>query len=146
MPRAVKEWIGKTPDAKVPPRVRLRIFKAYDGCCYLSGRPIRPGDAWELEHKVALIHGGEHREQNLAPVLPEFHKAKTAAEMKVKAKTDAIAKKHLRIVPDGPKMQGKGFATTKSRAAKKAKAATKLPLPRRVKDVFGRPINEARND
>lgn len=132
MPRKVKEWIASSPDAKVPPRVRLRIFKAFDGCCYLSGRPIRPGEAWELEHKVALILGGEHRESNLAPALAEFHKAKTAAEMKVKAKTDAIAKKHLRIVGDGPKMQGQPFATTKTREAKKQKASNKLPMqPRR---------------
>lgn len=136
MARKVKEWIGATPDTKVPPRVRLRIFKAFDGCCYLSGRPIRPGEAWELEHKVALILGGEHRESNLAPALTEFHKAKTAAEMKVKAKTDAIAKKHLRIVDDGPKMEGQGFPITKSRAAKKQKASTKLPLPAR-RPMFG---------
>ena len=109
MARKVAEWVGKTPDSKVPDRVRLRIFKAYEGCCYLSGRPIRPGEAWELEHKVALILGGEHRESNLAPALSEFHKPKTAAEMKIKAKTDAIAKKHLGIkrpkqrIPSPPK-------------------------------------------
>ncbi|WP_024586057.1 hypothetical protein [Aliihoeflea sp. 2WW] len=137
MPRKVKEWIGKTPDAKVPPRVRLRVLRAYDGCCYLSGRPIAPGEPWELEHKVALILGGEHRESNLAPALAEFHKAKTAAEMKVKAKTDALAKKHLRIVDDGPKMQGQPFATTKTRAEKKAKAADKLPLPARQRPLYG---------
>ncbi|MDF1599672.1 HNH endonuclease [Mesorhizobium sp. YIM 152430] len=126
MPRAVKEWIGKTPDSKVPPRVRLRILRAYDGCCYLSGRPIAPGEPWELEHKVALILGGEHRESNLAPALAEFHKAKT----------DAVAKKHLRIVDDGPKMQGQPFATTKTRAEKKAKAADKLPLPARQRPLY----------
>jgi 5-methylcytosine-specific restriction endonuclease McrA len=136
MGRKVKEWIGKTPDAKVPPRVRLRILRAYDGCCYLSGRPIAPGEPWELEHKVALILGGEHREANLAPALTEFHKAKTAAEMKVKAKTDAIAKKHLRIVDEGPKMKGQSFATTKTREAKKQRAADKLPLPPR-RAMFG---------
>lgn len=109
MARTVAEWVGKTPDSKVPDRVRLRIFKAYEGRCYLSGRPIRPGEAWELEHKVALILGGEHRESNLAPALSEFHKPKTAAEMKIKAKTDAIAKKHLGIkrpkqrIPSPPK-------------------------------------------
>lgn len=101
MPRSVEEWIGKTPDSKVPDRVRLRIFKSYEGRCYLSGREIQPGEKWEVEHKVALILGGEHRESNLAPALSEFHKPKTAAEMKVKAKTDAIAKKHLGI--DKPK-------------------------------------------
>jgi 5-methylcytosine-specific restriction enzyme A len=135
MSRKVKEWVGEHDDAKVPPRVRLRILRAYNNRCYLSGREIRPGDAWELEHKVALILGGEHRESNLAPALPEFHKAKTAAEMAVKAKTDALAKKHLRIVDaDGPKIKSAGFALTRKQAEKRAKresrASFKQPLPR----------------
>ena len=36
MSRALPEWIGKTPDAKVPPRVRLRIFLREGGPDYLS--------------------------------------------------------------------------------------------------------------
>ena len=39
--RAVPEWIGATPDTKVPERVRLRVFNAYGGVCYLSKRKIR---------------------------------------------------------------------------------------------------------
>lgn len=128
-PRSVPEWIGSTPDAKVPPRVRLRIFKRYEGRCYMSGREIRPGDAWELEHRTALILGGEHRESNLAPVLGEFHKAKTAAEMKVKAKTDALAKRHVGIV-DPPKMQGAPFQKSRKAARRQQVAASKLPVPR----------------
>lgn len=129
MARTVTEWIGKTPDSKIPDRVRLRIFNRFDGRCYLSGREIRPGDAWEIEHRVALILGGEHRESNMAPVLAEFHKQKTAAEMKVKAKTDAIAKKH------------NGIKKPSSALAKKDRAPKRLTkeLPRRVRDVFGRP-------
>ena len=42
MSRAVPEWIGKTPDTKVPPRVRLRVFEKHDGTCHISGRKIRP--------------------------------------------------------------------------------------------------------
>jgi 5-methylcytosine-specific restriction enzyme A len=95
--RSVEEWIGKSDDAKVPPRVRLRIFNAHNGICHLSGRKIAAGEAWELEHVKALILGGEHRENNLAPALIEAHKRKTAMEMKVKAKIDRVAKKHLGI-------------------------------------------------
>lgn len=135
MARNPPEWIGATPDAKVPPRVRLRIFQRYGGRCYLSDREIRPGDAWELEHRTALILGGEHREANLAPVLPEFHKAKTAAEMKVKAKTDALAKRHVGIV-DPPKMQGAPFPKTRKAARRQQVAASKLPIPRRARPMY----------
>jgi 5-methylcytosine-specific restriction enzyme A len=97
MPRAVPEWIGKTPDTPVPERVQLRVLRAYDYRCYLTGKEIVPGDDWEIEHKHALILGGENRESNLAPALTEPHKRKTAVEMKVKAKIDRLAKKHRGI-------------------------------------------------
>jgi 5-methylcytosine-specific restriction protein A len=132
MARSVPEWIGKADDARVPPRVRLRIFRAYEGRCYLSGREIRPGEAWELEHKVALILGGEHRESNLAPALAEFHKAKTAAELKVRAKTDAIAKRHRGIV-GAPKLKGAPFAKTgKSARREKHAAEVRHLAPKRL--------------
>ena len=41
MTRSVPKWIGKTDDAMPPPRVRLRIFEAYNGVFGLSGRKIR---------------------------------------------------------------------------------------------------------
>lgn len=118
MARSVPEWIGRTPDSKIPDRVRLRVFNRFDGRCYLSGREIRPGDPWELEHRVALILGGEHRESNMAPVLAEFHKQKTAAEMKVKAKTDAIAKKHLGIKRPKQAIKSPGFPKSDKRSPK----------------------------
>lgn len=95
--RSVDEWIGEHPDQAVPPRVRLRVFERYGGRCYLSGRLIRPGDAWDLEHIRALSLGGEHRESNLAPALKEPHKIKTKADRKAKAKADRTRKKHLGI-------------------------------------------------
>jgi len=95
--RAVEEWIGKTDDSPVPPRVRLRVFERFGGRCYLSGRLLRPGDPWEIEHVVALSNGGQHREANLAPVCAAAHKVKTAQDRRVKAKTDRIRKKHIGI-------------------------------------------------
>lgn len=145
MRRAIPEWVGKTPDTKVPDRVRLRIFQRYEGRCYLSGREIRPGDAWELEHRTALILGGEHRESNLAPVLAEFHKAKTAAEMKVKAKTDALAKRHVGIV-DPPKMQGAPFQKSRKAARRQQIAANKLPIPPASRNPLYRGKESAHDD
>lgn len=97
MSRAVAEWIGKTPDAKIPPRVKVRVFERYGGRCYLSTRLIRAGEAWECDHIIALCNGGEHRESNLAPALVGAHQVKTCADVAEKA--DAYRKRtnHLGI-------------------------------------------------
>jgi 5-methylcytosine-specific restriction enzyme A len=95
--RTVEEWVGKTDDSAIPPRVRLRVFEKYNGVCYLSGVKIRPGDKWEIEHVQALCNGGEHREENMAPALVGAHKAKTAADRREKAKNDRVRKRHLGI-------------------------------------------------
>lgn len=107
--RALPEWIGATPDTPAPPRVRLRVFEAYGGRCYLSGRKIMPGDAWELDHIKALTNGGENRETNLAPALKEKHREKTAEDVALKSKTYRQRAKHLGIWPKGPKIQSRGF-------------------------------------
>lgn len=98
--RSVPEWRGKTPDSKVPPHVRMRVFLAYDGRCYLTGRKIMPADHWELDHVTALINGGAHIESNLAPVLRDAHRIKTKADVREKSKIARIRKKHLGIKPD----------------------------------------------
>ena len=95
--RSVPEWVGKTPDTAVPPRVRLRVFEACDGKCYLTGRKITAADKWEIEHVIALSLGGENREGNLAPALAKAHKEKTADDVARKAKCDRVRKKHLGI-------------------------------------------------
>lgn len=93
--RTVDEWIGKTDDSRVPDRVRIRVLERYGNKCYLTGREIRPGDKWEIEHVVSLILGGQNRETNLAPALAAPHKLKTAVEMAVKSKIAKVKKKHF---------------------------------------------------
>lgn len=95
--REVEEWIGKHDDSPIPARVRLRVFERHNGVCYLSGRKIRPGDKWEIEHIKALSLGGQHREFNFAPALVVPHRAKTAIDRRIKAKNDRVRKKHLGI-------------------------------------------------
>ena len=109
--RAVPEWIGSTPDAKVPPRVRVRIFEAHDGHCHWTGRRIMAGEAWELEHRVALCNGGEHRESNLAPILAgKPHREKTAEDVGEKSKVYRMRAKHLGLWPKSPRpLRGRGF-------------------------------------
>lgn len=121
--RAVEEWIGKTDDQKVPPRVRLRIFERENGTCHISGRKIGPGEKWQLEHKQALILGGQHRETNLFPALVDPHKEKTATEMKVKAKTDAVRKKHIGITSPAGTLKSAGFPISEKSAVRQPKQA-----------------------
>lgn len=116
MTRSVDEWVAKHDDQKVPPRVRQRVFDRHNGICHLTGRAIQPGERWELEHVVALILGGQHRENNLAPALASAHKVKTATEMKVKAKTDAVRKKHLGITRPAGKLRSAPFPKSEKSA------------------------------
>ncbi len=97
MTRSVPLWVGKTDDAAIPPRVRLRVFERFGGVCQLSRRKIMAGDAWQVDHIIALANGGTHSEDNLQPVLVDAHKAKTALDVKIKAKVARQKAKHLGI-------------------------------------------------
>lgn len=117
MPRSVPEWIGKTDDEAIPLRVRIRVFERYHAHCYRSGRPIRVGDRWALDHIIALANGGQHRETNLAPILLDSHKAKTKEDLALKSKIYrkktaflGLKKRKWRPIP-GSKASGlkKGF-------------------------------------
>lgn len=92
--REVDEWVGKTADTKVPPHVRARIFQRCGGRCHISGRQIRAGEPWDLDHIKALEDGGEHRESNLAPALKDKHIEKTAAENRQRATERRKFQKH----------------------------------------------------
>lgn len=78
-------------------RVRIRVFERHNGICHISGRKIRPGDKWEIDHVIALVNGGENRETNLAPALADAHRAKTAQDVAQKAKDRRVRAKHLGI-------------------------------------------------
>lgn len=97
MTRAVSEWIGKTPDSPIPPRVKLRIFERNKGKCHITGVKIRAGDQWDCDHVIALCNGGENRESNLAPAIKSAHRKKTAEDVAQKAKDRRIRSKHLGI-------------------------------------------------
>lgn len=97
MSRTVPEWVGRTDDTPVPPRVKLRVFEKYKGICYLSDRKIMPGDRWDTEHKIALCNGGENRESNLAPALADKHKKKTAEDVALKSLNYRKRAKHVGI-------------------------------------------------
>jgi 5-methylcytosine-specific restriction enzyme A len=110
MTRSVPEWRGKTDDAKVPPRVRLRCFERAGGVCHISGRKIAAGEKWELDHIKPLILGGKHAEFNLAPALVAPHREKSAGEVTLKSKIERMRQKHLGIFAKSPfKIRSRGF-------------------------------------
>lgn len=128
--RTIPEWRGKTDDAKVPDRVRLRVWLDHEGICWLSKRKIRPGELWELEHKVALCNGGQHRETNLAPALKDKHKVKTAADVAEQAFVRRKQKADVGIRA-APKLQGRGFDPRPPQRRASSPLSKSLP-PRRL--------------
>lgn len=97
MPREVAEWIGSTPNVPIPDRVRLRVFLKAEGKCQTCSRQIRGGDKWALDHKIALINNGEHRETNLQMLCEWCHSKKTKSDTAEKSKTYAKRKSNYGI-------------------------------------------------
>ena len=95
MSRSVPEWIGKTDDQAIPPRVRLRIFEKCQGKCVVCGNSIRGSLLPAYDHIVSLVNGGENRENNLQLLCVPCHKAKTAQDVKEKA---TVARKRMRHI------------------------------------------------
>jgi len=111
MTRAVPEWIGKTPNSPVPPRVKLRVFQKFDGICPKCTRRLQPKH-WDTDHKIALINGGENRESNLQPLCDTpCHSQKTKQDIAQKSETyrkqskSAGVKRMKRTIP-GRKFNG----------------------------------------
>jgi len=109
MARSVSEWIGKTPDTKIPPRVRLRIFEREKGICHLCKQPIQVGQKWEANHDPALINGGENRESMIFPAHDKCHKAHTAQAVAEKAKVAALRAKHIGAARPKGTIKSRGF-------------------------------------
>lgn len=93
--RSNEEWVGKTDDTPVPPRVRDRVFLAKGGRCHKCTRKIRAGETWTCEHVIALINGGKNAERNLDLTCCNCLPAKNAEDLAEKSKIYAIRSKHL---------------------------------------------------
>ena len=98
MPRSVPEWIGTTPDTAIPARVKMRL-RVFTFECPVCRRPDylwRDTDS-QVDHIVALVNGGENRENNLQIICGSCHKAKTATDVAEKAVVARKRKKALGI-------------------------------------------------
>lgn len=93
--RSLPEWKGKDDDARIPIRIRVRVFARSLGRCSGCERRILVGDAWECDHIVALVNGGLNQESNLQVLCGPCHKQKTAADSATKSKTYRMRKRHL---------------------------------------------------
>jgi 5-methylcytosine-specific restriction enzyme A len=93
MSRAIEEWTGKTDDEKIPDRVRIRVFRRFDGICQgPCGQRLKPG-RWEVDHTIALCNGGVHAEGNLRPVCNVCHAGKTRDDVAEKSRAERKMKK-----------------------------------------------------
>ena len=118
--RSPSLWVGKSDDAAVPPRVKLRIWEREGGRCWITGRKIRPGDQFDFDHKIALCNGGRHSEDNLAPALRHAHKEKTARDVAEKSKVADRAKSHFGLKPKKRRIRSAGFQRDRDRDTKLA--------------------------
>ena len=106
MARTVEEWVGKTDDEPVPPRVRLRVFEKFDGVCCECGLKIR-AKRWVCDHRKAIINGGENKESNLGPIHTSCDKkVKTPRDVAEKSKNARVRMRHLGIEKKGRPMPG----------------------------------------
>jgi 5-methylcytosine-specific restriction protein A len=114
--RAVPEWIGATPDSPIPRIVKGRIWSREGGRCYLTGKKIMPGDAFDYEHVKSIRNGGENRETNIRLALRDKHREKTAEEASEGAKADRIHAKHHGYFPKSKTpLKGRGFEPSRPR-------------------------------
>ncbi len=138
--RTVPEWIGETPETAVPLRVKIRVFDAHGGRCHWSGKKIAAGDRWDVDHIRALINGGENRESNLAPILREKHKEKTARDIDEKAKVARLRAKHLGLWPKSHFQIPRRTRPHWARMTAEGSAANWEMAARLNKDKYRRPV------
>lgn len=106
----LREWVGRDDNAKIPPRVMLRVFQRTNGNCAKCTRALLPGH-WACDHIVALVNRGKHAESNLqALCVSPCHSQKTKSDVAEKSAVYHKAAKHVGIsLRKGPKMQSRGF-------------------------------------
>jgi len=69
---------------------RAQICLAQDGRCFVCGDKLRPGKI-EIDHRQALVHGGDDADDNLAALCVTCHCEKTKSDVKGLRKAERIA-------------------------------------------------------
>lgn len=104
----------RPPRPSITPARRARIFEANDGRCHICGAKIRPGEKWDVEHKIARGLTYDDSDENLAPAhaTEDCHGAKTKADVKRIAKAKAQGGETgqwARRQKNGPQLKSRGF-------------------------------------
>lgn len=111
MSRSLPEWIGKTDDTPIPPRVKLRIFERFNQRCNNCNLLIVGKLLPRYDHIIALINGGQNRESNIQLLCSGCHDDKTKGDVRDKSniynKRIRRLKLHNRKLIPGSK--GSGF-------------------------------------
>lgn len=91
---------------------RAKIFADHLGVCGISKRKIQAGEAWEIEHRIALALGGTNDDENLYPALVEPHKRKTRNDKGVIAKCKRIEARLNGTRRERKPIPSRGFSTS----------------------------------
>jgi 5-methylcytosine-specific restriction endonuclease McrA len=110
MTRSVDEWVAKTDDAAIPPRVKDRIFARCGGRCQDCRRELDAINKPEFDHIVSLINGGRHAEFNLQTLCKPCHAAKTRVDVAEKSRVYERRASNLGFTPRKSRLQSRGFA------------------------------------
>lgn len=77
---------------------RLRIWEAHNGVCILCGLKIDGvREKWIIEHKRALVLGGEDTDANCGPAHESCRRVKDKADLASGAKAKRMKARHLGI-------------------------------------------------
>jgi 5-methylcytosine-specific restriction protein A len=130
-PRAVKPWVGRRPESMPGQIVLLRLYAKQDGKCACGCGMVMnlERDEIDVDHRVALIDGGENAELNLQLLLREHHRTKTKAEATARSHERQHKAKAFRHM-DKP-----GFQTNRNAAYRKKMDGTvelRRPLSRTI--------------
>lgn len=106
-----REKVDATPRRAFTPKQRAEAFLACGGRCYLCGQKI--DGEYQVDHRLALHHGGKHELSNWFCVHIPCHRDKTKTDAKASGKLRRAAKKFgVDFDPEAKKpsrLQGRGF-------------------------------------
>jgi 5-methylcytosine-specific restriction endonuclease McrA len=88
---------------------RLALFNTHDGICHLCKGKIESGQAWEVEHVIAIELGGDDDEANCRPAHFKCHKAKTRDDVGKIAKAKRVEARHTGASRPKGNLQSRGF-------------------------------------
>lgn len=73
---------------------RQRIWDTAEGRCHICDEPIKPGEKWDVEHRIPFAMGGADDESNLSPAHVACHGIKTKCDLTRLAKIKRIRARH----------------------------------------------------